>query len=342
MPVNTADATQTNPQVCAFAPTSVPESETLALSVIIPSHNRTDLLALCLHSVQAALPPHCEIVVVDDASAHGSVSLAATTFPGVRVVRLPQQVGFARAANAGIAAAKGSIIELLNDDTEVTPGWADTILPYFDDPSIAAVAPLVLQYEPERLRTGQTPRIDSAGDSYDVGGFASKRFHGLPVDRIPHSPTHVPAVSAAAAFYRREAVLAVGGFPGDFGAYFEDVDLSCRLRAAGHTCWYEPGSVVWHRVSASYGRRPSRRLIEQQSCNEERVFWRNRRRNQYELCRHVAVLGGKLLRRIAEGTALPWLTGRVRGLAKSCTESWRHMPAACASELIQNKDVHNV
>ena len=76
---------------------------------------------------------------------------------------------------------------------------------------------------------------------------------------------------------------------------------------------FEPTSRVLHHISASYGRL-GRRLIEQQSCNEERVFWRNvpapllRR----ALFAHVAVLAGKALRRLDEGRSLPWLFGRLR------------------------------
>jgi GT2 family glycosyltransferase len=121
-------------------------------------------------------------------------------------------------------------------------------------------------------------------------------------------------VSAAAGFYRRAAVLCAGGFPEHFGAYFEDVDLSFRLRRAGGEIVYDPASVVWHRVSGTYGRTPSRRTLERQSCNEERVFWRNvRGRNRARLLpRHAAVLAGKALRRWQEGVLLPWFLGRCR------------------------------
>src|SRR5262249_11060165 len=147
---------------------------------------------------------------------------------------------------------------------------------------------------PERLCRGLPPLIDTAGDEYDMGGFARKRGHGQETgDRrretesrgrsvsslspVPCllSPGPVFAASACAAFYRRDALLRAGGFPEHFGAYFEDVDLSFRLRRLGGEVVYDPASVVWHRVSGSYGRRPSRRVLEQQSCNEERVFWRN-------------------------------------------------------------------
>jgi GT2 family glycosyltransferase len=289
------------------------------LSVVIPSHSRADLLTLCLRSVTSYAPPGTEVLVVDDGSADGAISQTACAFGGVRAVRLPKRCGFCVAANAGIAAARGGVVELLNDDTEVAPGWADAAVRWFVDPHVAAVAPLVLQNDPTRRVRGLPPLIDSAGDEYDPGGFARKRGHNEPRGSSPPyaEPGPVWGASAAAAFYRRSAVLAAGGFPADFGAYFEDVDLAFRLRRLGFVAWFDPASVVWHRVSASYGRNPSRQVLERQSCNEERVFWRNirGRKRVRMLPRHAAVLAGKAVRRLQEGTFVPWASGRVRAWA---------------------------
>lgn len=114
------------------------------LSIVIPSHNRPDLLHLCLQSVTFHAPKGTEIIVVDDASADGCVGAAAQRFAGVRVLRLERRGGFCVAANIGIRAARSAVVELLNDDTEVSPGWADAALAHFADASIGAVAPLVL------------------------------------------------------------------------------------------------------------------------------------------------------------------------------------------------------
>ncbi len=360
----------------------------LSLSIVIPSHRRVDLLRLCLASVARFAPPQTEVIVVDDGSPGGVISQAASEFTGVKVIRQPRAGGFCIAANAGIAAATAPVVELLNDDAEVTEGWATAALRWFADERIAAVAPLILQNDPNRLQRGLQPLIDTAGDEYDPGGFAIKRGHGQTLekwrvesgsfewrvesgewrvesedkragsvsggqekqetgkasdvflDSCLHSPLstlhsplkratlHSPlstlqipgfvwGASAAAAFYRRDTVIRAGGFPEQFRAYFEDVDLSFRLRRLGFEIVYDPASVVWHRVSSSYGRKPSRRVLEQQSCNEERVFWRNVRgmaRARW-LPRHAAVLMAKALKRFQEGTLMPWLLGRVRALA---------------------------
>jgi GT2 family glycosyltransferase len=280
-----------------------------SLSIVIPSHSRPDLLRTCLGSVRNHAPSGTQVIVVDDGSRDGVVSRAAAEF-GVEVIRHDRPLGFALAANRGIAAATGRVIELLNDDTEVEPGWADVALTRFNDPTVGAVAPLVLRGPPGP----GTPIIDSAGDEYDRGGFARKRGHGQPLSDHYRQPCEVFGASASSAFYRADVLRAVGGFPADFGAYFEDVDLSWRIRRAGFRCVYEPASVVWHRVGSSYRRR--RRLVERQSQNEERVFWRNVPAKWWFLPRHTAVLLAKAALRLREGTLIPWSMGRLRAFAE--------------------------
>jgi GT2 family glycosyltransferase len=278
------------------------------LSVVIPSHNRPDLLRACLASVTHHAPPGTEIIVVDDGSPDGSASAAAAEFPHVRSLCSPRRRGFCAAANAGIGAARAPVVELLNDDTEVEPGWAEGALAHFAEPAVAAVAPLVLRWGGD---------IDSAGDRYFRGGVAGKRGHGEPLGPAYLRPCRVFGASGSSAFYRRDLLLRVGSFPERFGAYFEDVDLSFRLHRTGGEIVFEPASRVRHRVSASHGR-PRRRLLEQQSRNEELVFWRNLPAG--ELARalplHLAVLAAKAWRRWAEGNLAPFLAGRLRALAE--------------------------
>jgi len=283
------------------------------LSIIIPSYRRADLLAACLYSIQRSRPTCSEVIVVDDASPDHCIERTACAFEGVRVYRLDKRQGFCGAANAGIALATKPIVELLNDDTEVLPGWAEPALQQFDDTRVGAIAPLVLMWE-------QPECIDSAGDCYFPGGFAFKRGHGERLSAKYLHACEVFGASASSAFYRRDYLLKVGAFPSDFGAYFEDVDLSFRLRRAGYRIVYEPASRVRHHVSASHGRLPDAALLRQQSRNEERVYWRNVPLVTLPL--HGAVLAGKALRRWRTGTLTPFIQGRF--------DAWRELirPAA--------------
>ena len=303
-------------------------------SIVIPSHNRADLLHLCLASVARFAPAGTEVVVVDDASPAGTVTSAAAEFRNVRIVRIERRGGFCVAANAGVRAASHPLVELLNDDAEVSAGWAEAALAAFDRPEVGAVAPLVLkQRELESERRGlappsgppgqarrlacSIPLVDSAGDRYFLGGIANKRGHNSPLSPELLRPGFVFGASASSAFYRRDVFLRVGGFPEEFGAYFDDVDLSFRLHRAGYRVWYEPASRVWHRVAASHGS-ACPRLLAQQSLNEERVFWRNLPGGALlsALPWHVAVLAAKAWRRWREGSLLPFLRGRLAVLGE--------------------------
>jgi GT2 family glycosyltransferase len=281
------------------------------LSVVIPSRFRADLLAACLRSLRGHGPEGMEIIVIDDGSPGGCISSAAAG-PMTRVIRHDLARGFCAAANTGVALARADFVQLLNDDTEVAPGWAEAALAPFADPATVAVAPLIL-----RAADGL---IDSAGDEYDSGGFARPRGRGETPAGDWLRPCEVTAASGCAAFYRREAFLAAGGFAESFGAYFEDVDLSLRLRRAGGRIAYEPACRVVHRGGQSHGRAVGP-LLARQSCNEERLFWRNTNGSLRELGRHAAVLAGKAALRLGEGNLLPWLAGR--GRAWMMEASWR-------------------
>jgi GT2 family glycosyltransferase len=284
------------------------------LSIIIPCHSRADLLRACLHSVTLHAPSTAEIIVVDDGSPDALASGVAAEFAGVRALRLPERRGFCVAANAGIAAAHAPVVELLNDDTEVTPGWAEPALGRFRDPAVGAVAPLVLRWPGGAVGAA---RVDSAGDQYFVGGVAGKRARGELLGPQHLQACRVFGASASSAFYRSDVLQKVGAFPDSFGAYFEDVDLSFRLRRAGYEIVYEPASRVLHHVSASHGR-PDARLLEQQSRNEERLYWRNLpiRHLLRSLPVHAAVLMAKAWRRWREGNLGPYLRGRIQVLGE--------------------------
>jgi GT2 family glycosyltransferase len=251
--------------------------------------------------------------VIDDDSPRGVVEQTARAFPGVEVGRLSSRVGFCAAVNAGIARAQGEVVQVLNDDTEVSSSWADAALARFADPGVGAVTPLVLLGPPGAHRP---ERVDSTGDVYLPGGVARKRGHGELLGPQHLVPGPVFGASGSGSFYRRDALLQVGSFPEEFVAYFDDVDLSFRLRRAGWTIFYEPASRIHHCVSASYGV-PRADLLALQSRNEELVFWRNLSFAALlsTLPLHLAVLAGKSLRRWREGQLAPFVRGRLAALA---------------------------
>lgn len=279
-----------------------------ACSIVIPTYNGRRLLEICLASVARHRPASIpiEVIVADDGSTDGTASWLAEAHPEVVAVRLDRNLGFCAAANAGIAAARGPLLQLLNNDTEVMAGWVEAALEPFADPRVGSVAPLVL------VRSDPS-RVDSAGDSYAAFGWPSKRGHGEPSIRwADRAPDRVFGASGSSAFYRAEALRKVGSFDPSFGSYYEDVDLAFRLRWAGYDCAFAPACRVLHEISASYDHGTAE-LQERMARNAEIVFWSNLPVAWLAAAAipHAAFTLAQAAWRLARGRHRPFIAGKI-------------------------------
>jgi GT2 family glycosyltransferase len=281
--------------------------------VVIPTYNGRELLARCLASIEEHRPVDSdvpiEVVVVDDASTDGTAAWLASEHPGVHLVRLERNGGFCAAANAGISAARGRIIQLLNNDTEVGAGWIEAGLAPFADAAVGAVAPLVL------VRSDPS-RVDSAGDSYAMIGWPTKRGHGEPAIGYATRPVEeVFGASGSSAFYRADALRHAGSFDTLFGSYYEDVDLAFRLRWAGYRCLFAARSRVYHDISATY-EHGTTALDRRLARNAEIVFWANLPGGLLAIAvlPHLAFMLAQGLWRLAHGRVRPFVLGKLDAL----------------------------
>jgi GT2 family glycosyltransferase/SAM-dependent methyltransferase len=218
-------------------------------AVVIVNWNGGELLERALRALERQTLPPARVIVVDNDSTDGSVDGLEERHAGVEVVRLEENVGFAAANNLGARLADDcDWLALLNPDAFPEPGWLHALAAAARDrPEFSFFASrLVMADDPERL--------DGAGDAVHVGGLAWRRDHGELVARRALERKEVFAPCAAAAVYRRDAFLAVGGFDEDYFCYLEDVDLAFRLRLAGHRSLYVDDAVVRHVGSALAGR----------------------------------------------------------------------------------------
>ena len=282
-----------------------------ACSVVIPSYNGRRLLEVCLASIERCRPVgiEIEVIVADDASTDDTSAWIEAVHPRVRLVRLEANRGFVGAANAGIAAATGDVVQLLNNDTEVCPGWIEAGLAPFADPRVGSVAPLV------RVRSDPS-RVDSAGDSYAFIGWPCKRGHGQKaVDWAGHASDLVFGASGSSAFYRASALSKVGAYDPAFGSYYEDVDLAFRLRWAGYSCVYTPACQILHEVSASYDHgKPA--LQRRMARNAEILFWSNLPLGWLLVAAipHTAFTVAQGVWRITRGRGIPFWLGKLDAL----------------------------
>ena len=217
------------------------------VGVIIVNFNAEGLVLDAVGSILAQSRPAQRIVVVDNASTDGSAEAITSTYPGVTLLRLDENIGFAAANNIGIGMLEDcELVALLNPDATADPGWlAALVVAAGAHPEMAAFASMI-------ERAGDAGLLDSAGDVYHVYGTAWPGRQGAPT-RTALVEEEVFGPSGAAAFYRREWLVRVGGFDEKYFCYFEDVDLALRLQVVGGRCLYVPAARVRHVGGASSG-----------------------------------------------------------------------------------------
>jgi GT2 family glycosyltransferase len=215
-------------------------------SVIVPSLNGADLLPDCLDSLMRQSYANVEVIVADGASTDGTANLIDRRYPNVRLLRLRRNGGFSGNVNAGLRAARGEVLCLLNNDAQADADWiiacVDTLL---KQPEIGSVASKVL------FSDGHT--INSAGDQFGRDGAARQRGNGCPDGPDWDTPAAVFGAMGGAAAYRRAMLVDVGPFDERFFMYLEDVDLAFRAQLRGWACLYQPAARVCHLGSATGG-----------------------------------------------------------------------------------------
>ena len=224
-----------------------------AVSVVVPNWNGRAWLANCLESVYGQQLDAAELIVVDNGSEDDSLPYLQAEHPGVRVISLGRNTGFAYAVNRGLEAARYELIAVLNTDVILTPQWlARMVAVLTHHPDAAAVACKMLSLD-------RSDRVYDAGDVLRRDGVCEQRGRYARDDGRWDESGEVFGACAGAALYRRSALLAVGAFDERYFAYLEDVDLALRLQLAGWHCRYEP-AVAFHAGEASSGRLPGGHL----------------------------------------------------------------------------------
>jgi GT2 family glycosyltransferase len=213
-------------------------------SVIIPVWNGINDLPACLAALAEQSHAEMEIVAVDNASTDGSGDWIAAHFPNVRLIRNGENNGFGGACNQGLAAARGEVLVLLNQDTVVRRSWLAELLKALAENGDVGIAGSKTLY-PDGT-------IQHAGGVVDRRGATSHLgYQQQDKGQFEHA-VDVDYVTGASLALRRSLYEQIGGFdPGFFPAYLEDVDLCYRARAAGRRVLYVPQSVLIHNERSS-------------------------------------------------------------------------------------------
>ena len=242
-------------------------SEPPRWGAVVVNYEGGSFLTACVRSLvgDTSAGP-AEIVVVDNGSKDGSVAALRAALPAVTVLEPGRNLGYAGAANRGIASTHAPVIAVCNPDLTVAPGAAAAMLGRLEsEPDLGAVGPAVR--EPDGTRYPSARRVPSVTDAvgHAVLGLVksdnrfTRRYRELDAD--PTRPRDVDWVSGAAIWLRRSALDSVGGWDAGYFMYVEDVDLCWRLRGAGWRIAYEPAGEVVHVQGASTARHPYRMIV---------------------------------------------------------------------------------
>jgi len=226
----------------------------MRVTVLVLEWNGASVLPACLASLDALDPPADEILVVDNAGTDGSGEWLRTHRQDrVRTLFLDENKGYAGGNNAGLETVETEIVALLNNDTEVDPGFIAAALRHFEDPSVGMVAC-------KTLRHGQRDTIDKVGHLIYPDGMNRGRGTGEPDDGRFDAVEEALWPDGSGAFYRKSMLDEIGFLDERFFLYGEDAELGMRARWAGYRCIFEPGSIVYHHHSAGLGRYSPQKL----------------------------------------------------------------------------------
>ena len=243
------------------APAPPPQTEEIAreqtgplaadrVTIVILNWNRAAETAACLESLAQAELGGAAIVVVDNGSRDDSVARLRERYPGVRVVALPENRGFAGGANAGITAALEAGAEgvlLLNNDTQVAPDFLRPLIDAMNaSPWSAGVASAIFRLDrPDMLDVAYAEVCFEDRHAVHILGV-----NALPGEGFDHR-REVQVAVGCCLLLKAAALRRVGLFDEAFFAYHEDVDWCLRARRIGYQLFYEPYSRVYHQGSGS-------------------------------------------------------------------------------------------
>lgn len=223
------------------------------VSIIIVNYRSRPWLDGCVQSIEeAALRCHHEVIVVDNASADGSVEHLRNAFPRVRVIENTENLGFGPAVNRGVRVASGRFILVLNPDIIVHPGAVDALMHHMiEHPSIGLCAPRLenpdgtLQYSCRRFYSWTVLVLRRTPLGRFWPHHAAVRAH-LMQDWDHATTRNVDWVLGAAMMVRRSTIVDTRLMDERFFLYFEDVDLCRRVHAQGWDVVYHPRAVMTH------------------------------------------------------------------------------------------------
>ncbi|MCX6179250.1 MAG: glycosyltransferase family 2 protein [Chlorobiales bacterium] len=228
-----------------------------SVDIIIPYYKRLDMLERCLDSLEKTQYPSMNIIVVDNGGKQAGLVFFVKRYRNARLVRLPENLGYAGGCNAGLKNSTADYVVFMNDDTVHDPLWLQQLVcAAVADRSIGALQPKILSLKANNSKVqrvfdyagGAGGMIDRLGYPYCLGRTFSRVEPDMGQYDIEQD---IFWASGVAMFVKRVVVEELGGFDEEFFMQMEEIDLSWRMKLAGYHVRSVPSSVVFHEGGAS-------------------------------------------------------------------------------------------
>lgn len=238
-------------------------------TVIIPNYNGMAYLEGCMKALAADTAVKFNVCIVDNGSTDGSLEWIRQNCPEAELISLGENTGFCKAVNVGIKAAQTPYVLLLNNDTQVVPGFVKALEEALEKQKRA------FSVSAKMLDMRQPHLLDGAGDLYCALGWAFARGKGKEARGHYTREEEIFSACGGAAIYRRRLVEELGYFDENHFAYLEDCDLGYRAQLYGYRNYYCPKAVVYHAGSGATGSRHNEFKVRLSSQNSVYLIYKN-------------------------------------------------------------------
>lgn len=252
------------------------KNEKPVVSIVTVTYDHIDVTIEMLKSLQSLSYPSVEVIVVDNASPHEDPQVLKTQFPEIILIKNNENVGFAAANNIGIQQAHGKYVLLLNNDTEVDPGFLEPLVDKLEtNREIGAVSPKIRFYHtPNRLQYAGLTHIHP----YTV---RSRGIGYNQVDKGQYEEDRPTAYAHGACMMVRVSLAKkLGLMSNAFFLYYEELDWGYRIRKAGYKIYYVHNSLIYHKESVSTGKLSP---LKTYYLNRSRLLYMRRNTNGFRL-----------------------------------------------------------
>lgn len=217
-------------------------------SIVVLNYNGKHFLKDFFTSVFSAKLSPYEVIMVDNNSSDGSVELIEKVFPKVKILKMTENLGFAKAMNRGIKKATGEYVALLNNDIEVEKDWLYELEKAAEGNKDAGFFASKMKWMKDH------DYLDNVGIIYNWKGKAYDRGKGEKDVGQYDSRQYVFGACNGASFYRRKLFEKFWLLDENFFLICDDVDMSFRLQLGGVKCLYVPSAIVYHAGGGTVGK----------------------------------------------------------------------------------------